>query len=126
MDPYKKHIKKPVKHLRWSVLRKYLKAFRPQNASSQIFDLVLNRSLLLTLFIEAVVQRCSVRKVFSKISQNSQENTCARVSFLIKLQRDFANKETLAPVFSCEFCEISKSIFFTEHLWATASQNDTP
>ena len=32
---------------------------------------------------EAVVQRCTVKKVFLKISQNSQENTCARVSFLI-------------------------------------------
>ena len=32
---------------------------------------------------EAVVQRCSVKKVFLKISQNSQENTCARVYFLI-------------------------------------------
>ena len=31
---------------------------------------------------EAVVQRCSVKKVFLKISQNSQENTCADVSFL--------------------------------------------
>ena len=31
-------------------------------------------------------QRCSVKKVFLEISQNSQENTCARVSFLIKLQ----------------------------------------
>ena len=30
---------------------------------------------------EVVVQRCSVKKVFLKISQNSQENTCARVSF---------------------------------------------
>ena len=29
--------------------------------------------------------------------------------------------ETLAQVFSCEFCEISKSTFFTEHLWVTAS-----
>ena len=28
----------------------------------------------------------SVKKVFLEISQNSQENTCARVSFLIKLQ----------------------------------------
>ena len=28
--------------------------------------------------LEAVVQRCSVRKVFLEISQNSQENTCAR------------------------------------------------
>ena len=31
-------------------------------------------------------QRGSVKKVFLEISQNSQENTCARVSFLIKLQ----------------------------------------
>ena len=35
---------------------------------------------------EAVVQRCSVKKMFLEISQNSQENNCARVSFLIKLQ----------------------------------------
>ena len=35
---------------------------------------------------EAVVPSCSVEKVFLEISQNSQENTCARVSFLIKLQ----------------------------------------
>ena len=33
---------------------------------------------------EAVVRRCSIKKVFFKISQISQENTCARVSFLIK------------------------------------------
>ena len=30
-------------------------------------------------------------------------------------------RETLAEVFSCEFCEVSKNTFFTEHLWATAS-----
>ena len=35
---------------------------------------------------EVVVSRCSVKKVFLKISQNSQKNTFARVSFLIKLQ----------------------------------------
>ena len=35
---------------------------------------------------EAAVQSCSVKKVFLEISQNSQENTFARVSFLIKLQ----------------------------------------
>ena len=58
---------------------------------------------------EAVVQRCSVKKVLLEISQNSQENTCARISFLIKLQ---AKKEILAQVFSCEFCEISKNTFF--------------
>ena len=26
-------------------------------------------------------------------------------------------KETLAQVYSCEFCEILKNIFFIEHLW---------
>ena len=35
--------------------------------------------------VEAVARRYSVKKVFLEISQNSQENTCARVSFLIKL-----------------------------------------
>ena len=30
-------------------------------------------------------------------------------------------KEALAQVFSCQFCEISKNTFFTEHLWTTAS-----
>ena len=32
---------------------------------------------------EAVAQRCSVEKMFLEISQNSQENTYARVSFLV-------------------------------------------
>ena len=35
---------------------------------------------------EAVTRRCSVKQVFLESSQNSQENTCARVSFSIKLQ----------------------------------------
>ena len=35
---------------------------------------------------EAVVQRGSVKKVHLEIPQNSQKNTCARVSFLIKSQ----------------------------------------
>ena len=30
---------------------------------------------------ENLDQRCSVKKVFLEISQNSQENTCDRVSF---------------------------------------------
>ena len=35
---------------------------------------------------EAVARTCSVKKVFLEILQNSQENTCARISFLMKLQ----------------------------------------
>ena len=38
------------------------------------------------MIAEAVVQRCFLKKLFLEISQNSHENTCARVSFLIKLQ----------------------------------------
>ena len=33
----------------------------------------------------------------------------------------FMKEETLAQVFSYEFCEISKNTFFTKHLWVTAS-----
>ena len=32
------------------------------------------------------IRKCSVKKVFLEILQNSQENTCAEVSFLITLQ----------------------------------------
>ena len=64
--------------------------------------------------------------MFLEISQNAQANTCARDFFLIKLQALGLRpatlfKKSLAQVFSCEFCEISKSIFFIEHLLTTAS-----
>ena len=43
--------------------------------------------------------------------------------FLIKLltAATLLKKETLAQVFSCEFCKIFKNTFFTEYLWETAS-----
>ena len=68
----------------------------------------------------AVVQKCSVKKLFLEILQNSQENTCARASFLIKLK-----KETLVQVFSCEFCEISKNTFFHRTPLVAASVEKT-
>ena len=64
--------------------------------------------------------------MFLEILQNSQEKTCGRLSFFIKMQDEacnFIEKETLAQVFFYEFCEISKNIFFTEHLWTIASAN---
>ena len=51
---------------------------------------------------------CSVEKVFLEISQNSQSIFLNKVAGLHKIK-----KETLAEVFSCEFCEISKNTFFT-------------
>ena len=53
---------------------------------------------------DAVAQRCSVKKFFLKIFQNSQENTCAS-SLQLYL------KNTLAQVFSCEFCDLSINTF---------------
>ena len=44
--------------------------------------------------------------VFLEVSQNSQENTCARDYFLIKLQATLIKKKL------CEFCETSKNTFF--------------
>ena len=68
---------------------------------------------------------CCKKKVFLKILQYSQKLFAALEFFLIKLRllkkRLFTKKETLAQVFSCEFCEFFKSNFFTEHLRVTAS-----
>ena len=63
------------------------------------------------------------KKVFLEIWQNSQENTCARASFLIKARPATLLKVTLAQVFFYQFCNISKNNFFTEDLWATASEH---
>ena len=58
---------------------------------------------------EAVVQRCSVKKVFLQFSQNSQENTYGRISFLIKLQA--------SSKFQANFIKKPTSAEFIEHLW---------
>ena len=61
-------------------------------------------------------QRCSMKKgVLRDFTKFTGKDLC---------QSLFFNKVaglTLALVFSCEFCEISKNTFFTEHLWTTAS-----
>ena len=62
----------------------------------------------------------------AKITGTSYRSSHQRCSVRKGVLRNFAKftgkqKQTLAQVFSCEFCEISKSTFFTEHLWATAS-----
>ena len=50
--------------------------------------------------------------MFLEISQNSQENTCARASLLIKWQASGEKTKTLTQDFPREFCEISKNTFF--------------
>ena len=61
---------------------------------------------------EAVARRCYVKQVFLEILQNSQENICTRVSFLIKSHSwecSFIKKETLARDFL-------RTPFLTEHI----------
>ena len=71
------------------------------------------RSLLI-FRAKAASGRVLYTKVFLKISQYSQENTCVSVSLLLKLQDSACNlitKEILAQVFFREFCEIFKNTF---------------
>ena len=50
------------------------------------YPVMIRWCLLFFFSSEALVWRCSVKKVFLTISQNSQENTYAGVTFLLKLQ----------------------------------------
>ena len=71
---------------------------------------------------EAATRDVLYEKVLLEISQNSQENTWTRVSFLIKLQAEvcnFINKRGSGT--ACEFWKIPKNTFFYRTLWATAS-----
>ena len=64
-------------------------------------------------------RRCSVKKVYLEISQNSQENTCARLSFLIKLQTSACNlfkKRLWRRFFPLNFAKFLRTPFFTERL----------
>ena len=64
--------------------------------------------------IKAATRGVLWEKVYIKISNDLQETICARTPFI--------KKETLAELFSCEFCKLSKNTFSTEHLWTTASE----
>ena len=72
-------------------------------------------------------QRCSVRKgVLRNFAKFTGKHLCQSLFFnkvagLRPHACNFIEIETLAQVFSCEFREISKNTFLTEHVWATAS-----
>ena len=63
------------------------------------------------------------KKVFIEISQNSSENSCARVSFLIKLQASVLSPITLLKkrlwhrYFPMNFVKFLRTPFLKEHLW---------
>ena len=56
----------------------------------------------------------------AEVLQINLENQQPEVFYVKRC--NFIKKETVAQVFSCEFCEISKTTFFTDHLWTIASK----
>ena len=65
------------------------------------------KATLECLKAEAVVQGC--KKSFPRnFAKFTGKHLC---------QSFFFNKESLAQVFSCGFCEISKNTFLTEYVW---------
>ena len=78
--------------------------------------------VILHVIIEPVARRRSVKKISLEVSQNLQESTCVRVFFLITLQvlGRGVRSQTLAQVFSCEFCEVFSFLYRTPPLAASA------
>ena len=79
------------------------------------FAKFLRTSVLQNTSGRLLLEPSEAANVFLKISQNSQEKHCVRVPLL--------KKETMAEVFSYEFCEIFRNTIFTEHLRVTASES---
>ena len=62
---------------------------------------------------------------FRNLAKFTGKHLCQRLDSFNKVARqacNFINKESLAQVFSCEFCEIFKNTFFKEHLLSLASR----
>ena len=81
----------------------------------------MNNIKVMNGFQKAVVQRCSVKKVFLKVSQNSQENNCVRVSFLIELQAGPATllkKRHWHRCFPVNFAKFLRTPLFIKQLWS--------
>ena len=72
-------------------------------------------------FAEAIVRRCSVKKVYLEISQISQENTCARDS-----RRATVLKNRLwHRCFPVNFAKFLRTPFTIEQLWWLLLDLDT-
>ena len=71
---------------------------------------------------------CSIKKGvlknFAKLTGKHLYHSCFFNKVAGWAACNFIKKETLVQVFSCEFWEIFKNTFFTEHLEATASRRN--
>ena len=70
---------------------------------------------------EAATRGVLCKKVFLEISQNSQENTCAKVTFLNKVAAlrpvTLLKKRLWHRCFPVNFVKFLRTPLFTEHLW---------
>ena len=102
-------------------LKKYLKTKTRLITKNPMIQANINhkyKQTYLLHFAEAVAQRCSAKKgVLRNFVKFTRKYLCQSLFFnKVAGPCNFMKKETLAQVLSCEFCEISKSTFFTEHL----------
>ena len=83
-------------------------------------------------YTEAVARKCSVKKMFLEISQNSQENTSAKVSFLTKLQALGLRRATLLKkrlwhrCFPVNFAKFLRTPFLKPAVAASAEAYSEP
>ena len=87
--------------------------FIPRNFSTLKCKSVLIFSISNSSIYRSSHRRCSVKKVFLEISRNSQENTCTRVSFLIKLKAPAAllKKRLWQKCFPVNFVKFLRTLF---------------
>ena len=92
-----------------------MKVIRICNGGNEKCNLFCKR-FYFKMFRGVLHQTCSVRKdVLKNFAKFRGKHLCLSLFF-----NKVAGAEALAQVFSCEFCEISKSTFFTEYLRTTA------
>ena len=118
-------------HLHWLKRSNYSTADLNGLKQNQVMD---NTNFKKTIFL--IKHRCPLNHRVKQSFRNSHHRCSERkgvlrnfTKFTVKhlCQSLFLNKVTglipvtLAQVFSCEFCEISKNTFFTEHFWTAAS-----
>ena len=107
----------PKKHLWWLLL--LLDTERDVDLNELILILINN--------LRSSPRRCSLRKgVLRNFAKFRGKHLCQSLFFnkiigLMPQVCNFIQKETMAQVFSCKFCEISKNTFFTKQLQENAS-----
>ena len=85
-----------------------------------------NEVFYISEILQEIYSSCSMPKIYPEyLNFENISKNCIRVPGpieILELQpRNFINKETLAQVFSCEFCEIFKNVFFLRTLQVAVS-----